>query len=142
MLKKGLDSVTTYYQKAKLLRDTLATIGKTLSHTEFNTYLLAGLGSNFDSMVTSIITRVDPLTTSQIYKHLLTHKARLARQLTSITSSPEFSANLSFKNPILIIVDVVLPVVEEVLVLVVKVTHLAISSSYFPLPTTQSVKYA
>lgn len=63
-VKKSSDSITGYYQKAKFLHDTLATIGKTLSSFELNTYFLVGLGSDFDSIVTSITTRVDPLTPS------------------------------------------------------------------------------
>ena len=60
-LKKGSDSVAEYYQKAKFLCDTLAAAGKSLPPIEFITYLLTGLGTDFDSLVTCITTRVDPL---------------------------------------------------------------------------------
>lgn len=66
-LKKGSDSIVDYYQKAKLIRDTLAAAGKILSSSDFIAYLLVGLGTNFDSVVTSITTRVNPLTPSQVY---------------------------------------------------------------------------
>lgn len=56
MLKKGSDSISNYYQKAKLLCDTLVVAGKSLSTIEFITYLLAGLGIDFESAVTSITT--------------------------------------------------------------------------------------
>lgn len=61
-LKKGLDTIVVYYQCAKLLSDdTLAASGKTPSPIEFITFLLAGLGIDYESVVTSITTRVDPL---------------------------------------------------------------------------------
>lgn len=47
-LKKGLDSIPNYLQKAKLLHDTLATASKTLPPFEYITFLLVGLGSHFD----------------------------------------------------------------------------------------------
>ncbi|XP_040987834.1 uncharacterized protein LOC121235556 [Juglans microcarpa x Juglans regia] len=75
MLKKGFDSVATYYQKAKLLRDTLFAAGKPSSSSDFVTFLLAGLGSDYESMVTSITTPVDALSPPQVYSHLLTHEA-------------------------------------------------------------------
>lgn len=67
--------------------------GKTLSSFEFITYLLAGLGSDNESVVTSITTRADPLTTPQVYSHLLIHEARLTHQNHNLTISVELSAN-------------------------------------------------
>lgn len=51
-LKKGSD----YFCKLKNLRDTLAITGKVLSSSELVTYLLAGLGPDYDSFVTSVTT--------------------------------------------------------------------------------------
>lgn len=97
-LKKGSETNAEYYQHAKLLRDTLATSGKTLSSIEFTTFLLVGLGTNYDSVVTSIITRVDPLTSTQVYSHLLTHESRLALQHSNLTTSVELTANSTSKQ--------------------------------------------
>lgn len=62
ILRKNTDSIPVYYNKVELMVDTLATAGKSLTDTEFTTYLLAGLRLDFDSLVTSITTRVDPAT--------------------------------------------------------------------------------
>lgn len=88
------------YQKAKLFRDTLVVVGKPLSSSEFITYFLACLGSDFDSMVTSITTHVDPLSLSQVYSHLLTHESKFSHQLIHLIATIEFSTNTTYKPPI------------------------------------------
>lgn len=88
--KKGFQSIPDYYYKAKLLHDNLTAIGKLLSNSKFITFLLAGLGSDFESVITSITTRVDPLTPTQVYGYLLNHEARLYHQTTNLISSLEF----------------------------------------------------
>lgn len=60
-LKKNNASITEYYHKAKLLADTLVAAGKPLAISEFTTFLLAGLGPEYDSLVASFTTRLDPL---------------------------------------------------------------------------------
>lgn len=97
-LKKESDTTAAYYQPAKLLRDTLAASRKTLTSLEFITFLLAGLGTDYESVVTSITTRVDPLTPAQVYSHLLTHESRLAHQQSTLTTTVELSANLTSKQ--------------------------------------------
>lgn len=97
-LKKWAESVVEFYEKAKLLFDTLDISGKTLSFVEFIIYLLAGLESDFESVVTSVTTRVDPLSPSQVYNHLLTHEVQLLHHTHHLTSSLEFSANATSKQ--------------------------------------------
>lgn len=97
-LKKGFDFVADYYQKVKLLYDTLAIASKSLHSIEFITYLLAGLGTDFESVVTCITTRVDPLSPSQVYSHLLNHETCIFHQTLTLTSSRVFFANFSFKH--------------------------------------------
>lgn len=55
-LKKGLETIVVYYQRAKLLRYTLVASGKTLSSREFITYILASLCTDYESIITSITT--------------------------------------------------------------------------------------
>lgn len=57
-LKKGSDKATVYFCKLKQLSDTLAAAGKALSSTELVTCLLAGLGPDYDSFVTSVTTPI------------------------------------------------------------------------------------
>lgn len=96
-LKKGSESISDHYQKAILLHDTLAATGKTLTSTEFITFLLASLGIDFDSVVTSTTTRVDPLNPAHVYSHLLKYESRLSHHQVTLTASPELSANATFK---------------------------------------------
>jgi len=79
--KKGTSSVTDYFQKMKLLSDTMAAIGQPLNDFETVSYILAGLGSEYDPFVTSITTRVDPLSLEEIYGHLLAYELRLEQHL-------------------------------------------------------------
>jgi hypothetical protein len=57
--------------------DTLVAIDQPLNDFELIAFLLAGLGSNYDSFVTSITTYVTPMTLDDLYGHLLAHEHRL-----------------------------------------------------------------
>lgn len=63
-LKKGSDSISTYFQKAKALSASLNAAGYPLLDSEFIIYFLTGLSSDFESVVSSITTRPDPLSIS------------------------------------------------------------------------------
>lgn len=63
MLKKGSLSISDYFQKAKSLSHSLAVIEEPLKDSELISYILAGLGPEYDSLVTTITTRI--VTTSQ-----------------------------------------------------------------------------
>lgn len=97
-LKKGSEFVTDYFYKTKLMADTMAAIGKALFSTEFTTYLLIGLGSDFDSLVTFVTNHLVPPSTEEIFSHLLTHEAWLTHQTSSFSSPSEVIANVSTKN--------------------------------------------
>lgn len=93
-LKKGGSAVSDYFQKFKALADTLAAAGQPLNDFELISFLLAGLGSEFDPFVTSVTTRVEPLSLEELYGHLLTHEMRLEHNTTS-TKGVFPSANLA-----------------------------------------------
>jgi len=59
--KKGSLSITKYFQSFKAMCDNLAAAKHHLHDFESISYLLAGLGSDYDPFVTSITTRLDPL---------------------------------------------------------------------------------
>jgi hypothetical protein len=92
--KKDNSSVTDYFQKMKLLSDTMAAIGHPLNDFETVSYILAGLGSEYDPFVTSITTRVDPLSLEEIYGHLLAYELRLEQHLPTADIIPP-SANFT-----------------------------------------------
>jgi transposase InsO family protein len=83
-IKKGNLSVSDYFQKVKQLTDTLAAIDHPLQDCEIISYLLGGLSTEFDSLVTSVTTRIDPMKLDELYGHMLSHEQRLEHLHSSI----------------------------------------------------------
>ena len=69
--------MTDYFQRMRSLGDMLAAVGQALSNTEMSSYILAGLGTEYNPFVTSVTTRVDLLSLDELYGHLLAHEQRL-----------------------------------------------------------------
>ena len=59
--RKDNGSVTVFYNKIKKLADTVASIGEPLRDTEFTSYILAGLDSDYDSLAEVINERKVPI---------------------------------------------------------------------------------
>jgi hypothetical protein len=64
-------SITDYFQKFTSLVDTLAAVEQPLNDFDLISFLLAGLGSEYDAFVTSVTTRIDPISLEELYGHLL-----------------------------------------------------------------------
>jgi hypothetical protein len=75
--KKGSSSIIDYFHRLKHTAATLAAAGQPFNDYEFTSFLLVGLGLEYDSLVTSITTRVEPLTMDDLLGHLLAHETRL-----------------------------------------------------------------
>jgi len=73
-LRQGDDSVTQFLQKAKTLFDELVAAGRPISLTDFNLYVFRGLHGEFKDLVTSLVTRADPLPYADLLSHLRTHE--------------------------------------------------------------------
>jgi hypothetical protein len=78
-LKKGDSSIADYFHKFTGLIATLAAINKPLTDEEQISFLLAGLGSEFESFVTTVQMRTDLLSIEALYGHLLSHEIRMAQ---------------------------------------------------------------
>jgi hypothetical protein len=76
-IEKNDLSVTDYFKKVKKLADTLAAISKRLDSEEFISYLLRILPSDYNVVVTSIATRANTFTISDVYAHLPNFLTRL-----------------------------------------------------------------
>jgi len=87
-LRQGDDSVSTYLQRAKVLFDELAAAGRPLSLEDFNLYVFRGLRSDFKDLVTSLSTRAEPLSYSDLHSYLLTHEYLNKSSLQSTLGSP------------------------------------------------------
>lgn len=74
--KKGTQSVTEYFTKMKGFGDEMIEAGRALSDDELVEYVLAGLGPEFESLVTSLTTRIESVSIDELYSQLLTFEAR------------------------------------------------------------------
>jgi hypothetical protein len=61
-------------QKAKALFDELAAAGRPVSLEDFNLYVFRGLRGECKDLVTSLITKAEPLSYADLHSHLLTHE--------------------------------------------------------------------
>uniref|UniRef100_A0A2N9G798 Reverse transcriptase Ty1/copia-type domain-containing protein n=1 Tax=Fagus sylvatica TaxID=28930 RepID=A0A2N9G798_FAGSY len=76
-LKKGNLSITDFYQKAKQYSDLLASIGQPISDNDLIIHILGGLPTEYDSLVTTVNTRLADFSIDELYGHLLSHELRL-----------------------------------------------------------------
>ena len=81
-LKKGNSTISEYFHKAKTYSDLLASIGQPLSNNDIVTYLLAGLPSDYDSLIVTVTMRLKDFPLDDLYGHLLTHELQLEQQAT------------------------------------------------------------
>jgi hypothetical protein len=88
-------SIADYYHRFTNLIDTLAAIDQPVPHHEQLSFLLVGLGSEFDSLVTSVKTQFQPVPLEDIYGHLLSHELRLSHNQPSVDLS---NASANFVN--------------------------------------------
>jgi hypothetical protein len=86
-LRKGDSPIADYFHRFTNLADTLAAVDHPLNDIEMISFLLAGLGSDYDSFVTSVNTRVEPLSLEDLYGHLLVHELRLIQNQPSVDLS-------------------------------------------------------
>ncbi|KAF4376971.1 hypothetical protein F8388_022687 [Cannabis sativa] len=82
------------YPKLKSLRNTLASIGESISHQDHLVHLLNCLGLEYNEFVTQILARPIKPTVEEIHAVLLSYKACLERHMT-ITSINSLQANLA-----------------------------------------------
>nr|TKS03747.1 magnesium transporter [Populus alba] len=75
--RKGSQSAHDFFMQIKRMTDELAVAGHALHCDEIISYLLSGLGHDYDSLVTAITARTDPVTLEEVYALLLTTEARL-----------------------------------------------------------------
>lgn len=106
-LKKGSESITEYFNKAQNLVASLGAAGHPFSPSKFFVYLLARLGTDYESLVTFLTTRPDPISPHQLYSFLLNHESRLSHQQQNLlggnpitvyattSKSPSSSPNLN-----------------------------------------------
>ncbi|WVZ95434.1 LOW QUALITY PROTEIN: hypothetical protein U9M48_041200 [Paspalum notatum var. saurae] len=75
--QKGNLSVAEYFSKMRALGDEMAAAGWPLEDEELVEYILIGLGSEFNSIVSSVLTRTDPISVSELYSQVLAFETRM-----------------------------------------------------------------
>lgn len=81
---KGNKIAIEYFLYIKKLTDELAIAGQPMTCEDVITYILAGLGHEYDNFVASILARTKRVSLEKIYSLLLTTEARISRnQLSS-----------------------------------------------------------
>jgi hypothetical protein len=78
--QKGSLTVAEYISKMKVLVDDMASAGKKLDDEDFTSYVLAGLDAEYNSVVSSIAGRVEPISFAELYSQLLACENRLDPQ--------------------------------------------------------------
>jgi hypothetical protein len=65
--QKGSSTVEEYVSKMKSFADDMASTRKKLDDEELNSYILTGLDYEYNSLVSSIAARVEPITFGELY---------------------------------------------------------------------------
>jgi hypothetical protein len=82
-------------QQAKSLFDELAATGRPVSLENFNLYVFCGLRGEFKDLVTSLITKIEPLSYADLHNHLLTHEFLHKNSFHSMATAPSLLSSSS-----------------------------------------------
>jgi hypothetical protein len=69
--QKGSSTIAKYFSKMKSLADDMSLARKKLDDEELCSYILAGLDAEYNSLVSSIAARIEPITISDPYSQIL-----------------------------------------------------------------------
>jgi hypothetical protein len=83
-LKKDAQTISAYFQKAQGIANLLAAIGKPVEDSELISNILAGLGADYDPLVTSVTTRQDSISLTDLYGYMLSYELRLETHKTTL----------------------------------------------------------
>jgi hypothetical protein len=76
-VSKGTSTITEYFSKMKRLADEMAAAGRCLEDEEMVSYELTRLDLDYDSVVSSVAARVEPISVAELYTQLVIHEQRL-----------------------------------------------------------------
>jgi len=92
---KGTSSIAEYFVKMKGLADDMASAGRKLEDEELVTFILSGLGEEFESIVTAMASRVELVSINELYAQLIAFEQR--KEIAN-GGVPQSSANLATKG--------------------------------------------
>ena len=76
MMSKGSASMEEYFTKMKGLADEMTAADKKLEDDEIVSYVLMGLSEEFDSVVTGVGNRTEPISLQELQAQLVSHEQR------------------------------------------------------------------
>jgi hypothetical protein len=80
----------------KSLFDELVAASRPLSLKDFNLYIFRGLHGEFKDLVTSLVTKAEPLSNTDLHSHLFTHECLYKTSLPSMAANPPLLPTPSF----------------------------------------------
>ena len=96
---KGTMSVSEYFGKMKALADEVAATGKRLDEEDFIAYILNGLDGEFDSVVSAIGMKTEPISVMEVYSQVLNFENRLKLRQEGTASAHAASRGRGGFNP-------------------------------------------
>nr|CAD40946.1 OSJNBa0027G07.12 [Oryza sativa Japonica Group] len=84
---KGAMSITEYFGKMKVLSDDIAATGKPLDEEDLIAYILNGLDGDYDSVVSAIGMKSEPISVMEVYSQLLNFENRLQLKQEGIAAA-------------------------------------------------------
>ena len=85
--QKESQSISDYFQKMKSFFDILATIEESLQCKEFQLYVLNGLDSIYDAIVTAITTGPNAMSLKDLFSQLLNFELRLEQHQSALEAT-------------------------------------------------------
>jgi hypothetical protein len=80
--KKGTSTVAEYFAKMKNYVDEMSTSRQPLEDEEFAAYVLIGLNEElYNTLVSSIVTQVEPISPSELYSQMLSYEHRVDKAI-------------------------------------------------------------
>ncbi|WVZ57430.1 hypothetical protein U9M48_007816 [Paspalum notatum var. saurae] len=92
-LKKGTMTVAAYYAKMKAIGDELAAAGNPVGDDEMVSFILSGLDFDYNPIVSSVLSRIEPITLSELYSQILAFETRLQMFQDQNSSSSQFQSS-------------------------------------------------
>ncbi|KAJ3701350.1 hypothetical protein LUZ61_005055 [Rhynchospora tenuis] len=101
-IRKGNDTCAQYLQRIQSIADNLRSVGSAISDQDLILQTLHGLGTEFESFVTAITMRQEPVSMPELHNLLLAHEARnrLQNQTTVMMVNQQANSSTGTSTPV------------------------------------------
>ncbi|XP_072147998.1 uncharacterized protein [Setaria viridis] len=97
-LKKGSMTTSVYFNKMKAIAGELAGAGRKVEDDEMISFILTGLDSEYNPIVTSVMGRTDPIPLSELYAQVMAYETRLEMLRNNSGGQYSSSANAASRG--------------------------------------------